>query len=132
MHAGVCFIHNVFSSSEIGTLQSELPQLLARCGDAVVREPDAGSVARIVYGCHVFSEQFRQLSLHPRLLHPVRQLLREENVYIHQTRLNPKQPFSGGTWDWVRNCRLADMPSDSSLTSHAEMWTRVVCLHAYA
>lgn len=97
---GVCFIHSVFSESEISSLRSELPRLLARSGDGVVREPDAEDTVRIVYGCHVFSEQFRLLSQHPRLLRPVQQLLREERVYIHQTRLNPKQPFGGGTWDW--------------------------------
>eukprot|EP01043_Picozoa_sp_COSAG02_P089341 COSAG02_NODE_26327_length_635_cov_1.065299_1_plen_112_part_00 len=96
---GVCFIHSVFSESEISTLRSELPQLLARSGDEVVREPDAEDAVRIVYGCHAFSKPFRELSLHPRLLRPVQQLLHEETIYIHQTRLNPKQPFGCGIWD---------------------------------
>ena len=97
---GVCFIHSVFSDSEISSLRRELPRLLARTGDEVVREPDAAESVRIVYGCHAFSEPYRTLSLHPRLLQPVQQLLREDSVYIHQTRLNPKRPFGGGTWDW--------------------------------
>ena len=107
---GVCLIHSVFSEREISTLRRELPQLLARSGNEVVREPDAEHAVRIVYGCHKFSEQFQQLSLHPRLLCPVQQLLRDESVYIHQTRLNPKQPFGGGTWDWCVACRGCSSP----------------------
>ena len=124
---GVCFIHSVFSESEISSLRSELPRLLARSGDGVVREPDAAEdTVRIVYGCHVFSEQFRLLSLHPRLLRPVQQLLREESVYIHQTRLNPKQPFGGGTWDWhqvhtLPNSRYPDRTHSHSLIAY-RLW----------
>ena len=96
---GLCFVHSVFAASEIAGLRDELPRLLARSGDEVVREPDADGAVRIVYGCHTFSERFQALSRHPRLLQPVQQLLRE-SVYIHQTRLNPKQAFGGGVWDW--------------------------------
>ena len=86
-------------------MRNELPQLLARNGGEVVREHGDGDgdeeVVRLVYGCHALPEggSFRRLSLHPRLLGPVQQLLRED-VYIHQTRLNPKQGFGGGSWSW--------------------------------
>ena len=44
-------------------------------------------------------QAYGALARHPRLLSPVQQLLREP-VYIHQTRLNPKAGFGGGTWDF--------------------------------
>ena len=40
------------------------------------------------------------MSLLPRLLGPVQQLLNEE-VYLHQSRINPKPGMAGGaSWDW--------------------------------
>ncbi len=48
----------------------------------------------------MLSEAFRRLTLLPRMLLPVRQLLREE-VYMHQSRLNPKEAFGrGADWAW--------------------------------
>ena len=113
---GFVFLPSVFSPPELASLRRELPELMARPGLEAVREPastdgggggggggggdsDSSPPVRLVYGCHTFSETFRRLSLHPRLLEPVQQLLREP-CYIHQTRLNPKQGFSGGSWDW--------------------------------
>lgn len=96
---GYVFLPELFSEAEIAPLRDELPALLARQGPEVVRERDDPDAVRLVYGSHVVSEPFRRLSLHPRLLGPARQLLREP-CYIHQSRLNPKQDFGGGTWTW--------------------------------
>ena len=96
---GYLFCPGLFALDEIALLQDALPDLLKRRGDEVVREPDDPDAVRLLYGSHVFSEAYRRLSLHPRLLGPVRQLLRDE-VYIHQSRLNPKQDFGGGVWNW--------------------------------
>jgi ectoine hydroxylase len=96
---GYLFFPAVFDAGEVARLRDDLPALLARQGPEVVREREDASAVRLVYGSHVFSEAYRRLSLHPRLLGPVRQLLRED-CYIHQSRLNPKQDFGGGTWTW--------------------------------
>ena len=96
---GFLFMEKLFSPAEVACLRDELPAILARPGPEVVREPEDETAVRLVYGSHAFSEPYRRLSLHPRLLEPVRQLLREP-CYIHQTRLNPKQDFGGGTWTW--------------------------------
>ena len=54
----------------------------------------------LAFGAHVYAEAFHRLSRHPRILHPVHQLLGEE-VYLHQSRINPKEGFGGGAaWDW--------------------------------
>ncbi len=96
---GFLFYPQLFSAGEIGLLRQDLPALLGRPGPEVVREKGAAEAIRLVYGAHAFHESFRRMSLHPRLLEPVAQLL-EEPAYIHQTRLNPKQDFGGATWDW--------------------------------
>lgn len=96
---GYLFLPALFSPAEVAALRADLPGLLASEGPEVVRETEDSAAVRLVYGGHSVSEAFRRLSLHPRLLGPVQQLLRDR-VYIHQTRLNPKQPFGGGTWSW--------------------------------
>jgi len=96
---GCLFFPGLFAPEEIAHLRAGLPRLLARDGDEVVREKDGSGHPRLVYGAHVFEEAYRRMSLHPRVLEPVRQLLGEE-AYIHQTRLNPKMGFHGGEWTW--------------------------------
>ncbi len=97
--SGCLFFPGLFAPEEIAALRAGLPRLLARDGEEVIREKDGSGAARLVYGAHAFEEAYRRMSLHPRVLEPVRHLLDEE-VYIHQTRLNPKMGFHGGAWTW--------------------------------
>ncbi len=111
---GFLFFPSLLEDGEAKVLQHDLPELLARRGPEVVREKEDSSAARLVFGGHHFSEAFRRLTLLPRMLLPVRQLLRDE-VYLHQSRLNPKEGFGGGTdWDWHQDYgpwyRLDGMP----------------------
>ena len=97
---GYLFFPGLLGKDEVAVLQGEMPEILNRQGPEVVREKDDPTVARLAFGAHVYSEAFRSLSLLPRMLNPVRQLLRDE-VYLHQSRLNPKPGFGGGAaWDW--------------------------------
>ena len=77
-----------------------MSEILRRRGPEVVREKEDSTAARLAFGAHVYSEPFRCLSLLPRLLNPVRKLLKSD-VYLHQSRTNPKQGFGGGaSWEW--------------------------------
>ena len=97
---GVLLFPSLLDEEEAGLLQREVPGLLRRPGPEAVREKEDASSARLVFGVHRFSERFRRLVHLPRILNPVRQLLGEE-VYLHQSRLNPKPGFGGGgAWDW--------------------------------
>jgi ectoine hydroxylase len=97
---GYLFFPGLLDNDEVAVLQRAMPELLNRQGPEVIREKEDPTAARLVFGAHVYSEPFRCLSLLPRLLNPVRQLLRDD-VYLHQSRLNPKQGFGGGAaWDW--------------------------------
>ena len=97
---GYLLFPSLLDEEEVGSLNRAIPEILNRPGPEVVREKDDPSVARLAFGAHVYSEPFRCLSLLPRLLGPVRQLLRDE-VYLHQSRMNPKPGFGEGTsWDW--------------------------------
>ena len=96
---GYLVLDNLLAATEIKTLHTALPEIKSRSGPEVIREQDGGS-ARLVFGTHLYSEPFRRLSLLPRLLAPVKQLLNDE-VYLHQSRLNPKEGFGAGAkWDW--------------------------------
>ncbi len=96
---GYLFFPALFSPDEMAPLLAALPDLLARRGAEVVKEQGDGEAVRLVYAADHFAEAYQRMSRHPRLLGPVEQLL-DEAVYIHQTRLNPKQDYGGGTWDW--------------------------------
>jgi len=97
---GYLFFPSLLDAAEVAALQKALPEIMKRPGPEVVRESGDPTAARLVFGAHVFSEPYRRLSLRPRLVNPVRQLLGDE-VYLHQSRINPKQGFGGGNaWDW--------------------------------
>jgi len=97
--AGYLFFPGLFSPEEVAPLQAAMPAVMSRPGPEVVREKDKSGAVRLVYGAHAFADAFAAMSRHPRVLLPVRQLLGEE-VYIFQSRLNPKLDHSGGAWDW--------------------------------
>lgn len=96
---GYLFFPGLLSAEEIGTLGQDLPALMAGTGPGVFREQGNPESVRLIYGGHKDSEAFRRLTLLPRLLGPVRQLLGED-VYIHQTRINPKREYDGAAWSW--------------------------------
>ncbi len=78
---GYLFFPGLLDRSEVAILQRAMPEILNRQGPEVIREKEDPTAARLVFGAHVYSEPFRRLSLLPRLLGPVRQLLNDE-VYL--------------------------------------------------
>ena len=97
---GYILIRDLLSQTEIEIIQSAIPEILARSGPEIVRESDNPDTARLAFGPHYYSEPFARLVQLPRIIEPVRKLLRDE-VYIHQSRLNPKPGFgTGGGWEW--------------------------------
>ena len=110
---GYLFFPGLLEADEAQILQDEMPELLARQGPEVMRERGEECAARLVFGAYQFSEAFRLLTQLPRMLLPVRQLLRDQ-VYLHQSRLNPQEGFGkGGQWEWHQDFgpwhRLDDM-----------------------
>ena len=88
----------LFSSDEVSLLQTAGAQLMQQSGPHVVRSADSNTV-RVAYGGHLTDEIFRRLGRHPRLIRLAEQLL-DSQVYIHQSRLNPKAAFQGELWNW--------------------------------
>ncbi|MEQ8442907.1 MAG: phytanoyl-CoA dioxygenase family protein [Alphaproteobacteria bacterium] len=95
---GFLLFPGLLDEEEAAVLKSGLPALESRDGPEVVREKE-GNTIRLIYGGHKLCDPFARLSVMPRILNPVRQLLGED-AYMHQSRLNPKPGFSGGAWNW--------------------------------
>ncbi|MCG8691609.1 MAG: phytanoyl-CoA dioxygenase family protein [Minwuiales bacterium] len=95
---GYLFLPNIFSAAEVAALNREVPDIFAMDRKEIVREKD-GKTARTAFAAQHFSEPFRRLSRHPRLIEPVRRLL-DGDVYIHQFKINAKAAFDGDVWQW--------------------------------
>ena len=89
---GYLLFPGLLDNDEVAILQSAMPEM--------IREKEDSTMARLAFGAHAYSGPFRCLSLLPRLLNPVRELLGED-VYLHQSRINPKPGYGRGlSWDW--------------------------------
>jgi ectoine hydroxylase len=63
-----------------------------------VREKGSDAV-RTNFAAHLVSEPFARLARHPRMVGPVMDLFDEE-VYMHQFKINGKMAFEGDVWQW--------------------------------
>ncbi|MFC4768907.1 ectoine hydroxylase [Effusibacillus consociatus] len=99
---GYLFFERFFSGEEVQVLRDELRRIWEtnKHSDAkeIIREPESREI-RSVFAVHRDYELFRQLSRNQRLLDIVQQILGSE-VYIHQSRINYKQGFSGKEFYW--------------------------------
>jgi ectoine hydroxylase len=95
---GYLFFPGLFSPEEIGVLTDEVPRLYARREAYNVREKGSDAV-RTNFAAHMYSEPFARLARHPRMVEPVMDLFDEE-VYMHQFKINGKMAFAGDVWQW--------------------------------
>lgn len=94
---GYLLFENAFSSEEISVLRDELDRIYEMEREEVWRE--SSGVVRTAFAAHQYSEPFRRVGAHPRLIGPVSQLL-DGQVYIHQYKINAKAAFEGDVWQW--------------------------------
>ena len=97
-HEGYVFLPNVFSRAEADMLNEEAHRIFAMQREEVWRESN-GVVARTAFAAHTYSEPYRRLGRHPRLIGPVEQLV-DGRVYMHQFKINAKAAFDGEIWQW--------------------------------
>ena len=95
---GYLFFPGMFSREEMKVLLDEVPALYAERRPEIIREKGRDAV-RTSFAAHTYSEPFAKLGRHPRLIEPVRQLF-DEDVYMHQFKINGKQAFDGDVWQW--------------------------------
>jgi ectoine hydroxylase len=95
---GYLFFPSLFSPAEIKVLLDEVPHLYAQQRPENVREKGSDAV-RTNFAAHLYSEPFARLARHPRMVEPVMDLFNEE-VYMHQFKINGKMAFDGDVWQW--------------------------------
>lgn len=99
---GFLVLHDVFSAEEVQCFREELARLRSdpelRNSDGVISEPGSGDV-RSIFSVHTISPVFKRLASDKRLAEIAQGLLDDE-VYIHQSRLNYKPGFRGKEFYW--------------------------------
>src|SRR5205807_8826804 len=94
---GYLFFPNCFAEDEIALLRAEAEAILRTERQEVWREKSGAP--RTAFASHTYSEVFRLLAHHPRLVEPLQQLF-GEGVYVHQFKINAKAAFEGDVWQW--------------------------------
>jgi ectoine hydroxylase len=95
---GYLFFPGHFSPEETKTLTDAVPELYSKREAFNVREKGSDAV-RTNFAAHLISEPFARLARHPRMVGPVMDLF-EEEVYMHQFKINGKMAFEGQVWQW--------------------------------
>ena len=94
---GYLFLPSCFSDEEVSVLRAEAEEIYQQDRKEVWREKSGAP--RTAFAAHTYSEPFRRLGAHPRLVEPVEQLFGEP-LYMHQFKINAKAPFDGELWQW--------------------------------
>jgi ectoine hydroxylase-related dioxygenase (phytanoyl-CoA dioxygenase family) len=95
---GFLLVPSVFTPAEVQAMKDEIPAVFAEDSPARVMEMGTG-VVRSVYGSHRGNEVFGRLVRDARLLEPARRIV-EDEVYVHQFKINAKLAFQGEVWEW--------------------------------
>lgn len=94
---GYLFLPDCFSEEEVSLLRAEAEKIYREDRQEVWREKSGAP--RTAFAAHTYSEAFRRLGAHPRLVDPVMELFGEP-LYMHQFKINAKAPFDGELWQW--------------------------------
>ncbi|HEX5007748.1 MAG TPA: phytanoyl-CoA dioxygenase family protein, partial [Hyphomonadaceae bacterium] len=101
-HDGFLVVENLFQPSEIKALESELSRLRqapsSLQGETVIAERGSDDV-RSIFAIHRQSMMFKNLARDQRLLDIASYIL-DDDVYVHQSRLNYKRGFAGKEFYW--------------------------------
>ena len=99
---GYLVLEDIFSAEEVAFLQKQAGKLLADPAaldaDTVITEPQ-GNEVRSIFEIHTQSEAMARLAADERLAN-VALFLLDDEVYLHQTRLNYKPGFQGKEFYW--------------------------------
>lgn len=99
---GYLILHDVFSNEEVQCFKDELERLRRDASSGgnneVISEPGSGDI-RSIFRVHRISPVFKRLVSDVRLA-GIAQGLLDDDVYIHQSRLNYKPGFRGKEFYW--------------------------------
>ena len=99
---GFLVLENVFSNDEVDSFKLEIENLknkdMIRNSDHTITEPESGEV-RSIFKVHEISQVFKNMASHPRLK-AIAEYILNDDVYIHQSRINYKPGFKGKEFYW--------------------------------
>lgn len=99
---GYLILPDVFTEDEVKCFQVELERLLKseeiQGSDEVITEPGSGEI-RSIFRVHSISPVFKKLAADMRLV-KIAQGVLNDDIYIHQSRLNYKPGFRGKDFYW--------------------------------
>ena len=98
--SGFAFRAGLLDAHEVRALTDELETALAgdRTAERFIMEKD-GATVRTVANLHQYTEAYRRLTQHPKVLGAARALLADD-VYVFQLGVNCKAAFNGDVWYW--------------------------------
>jgi hypothetical protein len=115
---GFLFLEGAFTGTELAVLRAGVQDAFDSDGPHCTYEAGSG-VVRGVHGIHETHAVFATLARLPRLVEPARQLL-DDQVYIHQFKINAKRALVGEVWEWHQDFRFwrdeDGMPSPNAVT----------------
>jgi len=94
---GFLFLPDQFSEKEVSVLRAEADEIFKTKRKEIWYE--SSGAPRTAFAAHTYNEAFGILGAHPRLIEPVSQLF-DEQLYMHQFKVNAKAPFDGEVWQW--------------------------------
>ncbi|WP_040509680.1 ectoine hydroxylase [Gordonia soli] len=91
---------NVLADDDIRDCITEVDEITARLGDddRVIRESSSGDV-RSLFAVHRLSDAIAEICAREEIVGVARQIL-DDDVHIHQSRINLKPGFAGGPFYW--------------------------------
>lgn len=99
---GYLFLGNFFEEEQVLYWKQELARLWEQSKGAdkpeVIHEPGSDEI-RSIFAVHRDDQVFQQIAQHARIQDIVKQILGSE-VYVHQSRINFKQGFTGKEFYW--------------------------------
>jgi ectoine hydroxylase len=101
---GFLIFPDLFAADEVEILRREVARLARVETDAVVRE-GAARAPKSMFRMHetdgaTASPAFRALARTPRALAVAQQLLGDERLYLHHSKVNVKTAIEGSVWPW--------------------------------
>lgn len=99
---GYLVLTDVFSAHELDELRAAAERASKNCAEThpgqLIKEAD-GEQLRTLFGVHGMEGLLKDTASNPRMLEVIQTLLNDQ-VYIHQSRLNFKSPHYGSGFEW--------------------------------
>jgi ectoine hydroxylase len=101
---GFLIFPELFAADEVAILRDEVSRISQVDAECIFREGESGA-AKIMFRMHetdgpTASAPFRAATRTVRALHTVQQVLGEDALYLHHSKVNMKPAIEGSFWPW--------------------------------